>query len=50
MLTKYTGNYSDVLKHWWFDDKQSNKLAQAKQNDSNLPVGEIEHTYWKDLK
>ena len=49
MLTKYTGDYSDILKHWWFDDQQTEKLEQSKQSNSNLPVGKIEHTYWKDL-
>ena len=50
MLTKYSGSYSDILIHWWFDDSNSADLTEAIEANSNLPVGDIEHTYWKDLK
>ncbi|MFL3013929.1 MAG: ABC transporter substrate-binding protein [Candidatus Neomarinimicrobiota bacterium] len=50
MLTKYSGSYSDILIHWWFDDANSADLAKAIETNSNLQVGDIEHTYWKDLR
>tara|TARA_X000001036_G_scaffold414283_1_gene429330 strand:- start:6232 stop:8130 length:1899 start_codon:yes stop_codon:yes gene_type:complete len=50
MLTKYSGNYTDILKHWWFESSKSEELDKAKQNNSDLPVGDIENTYWKDFK
>ena len=50
MLTKYSGSYSDILIHWWFDDTNSADLTEAIKANSNLPVGDIEHTYWKDLR
>ncbi|OUX31904.1 MAG: hypothetical protein CBE24_04375 [bacterium TMED264] len=49
MLEKFSGSYSDILTYWWFDKKQQDELAQAIKNDSNLPIGNIEQTYWKDL-
>ena len=49
MLTKYSGSYSDILIHWWFDDYNSASLSKAIEANSSLPVGDIENTFWKDL-
>ena len=50
MLTKYSGNYSDILVHWWFDDESKKELEEAMNKNVNLDIGNIEHTYWKDMK
>ena len=50
MLTKYSGNYSDILVHWWFDDESKKELEEAMTKNVNLDLGNIEHTYWKDMK
>ena len=50
MLTKYSGNYSDILVHWWFDDESKKELEEAMTKNVNLDPGNIEHTYWKDIK
>ena len=36
MLTKYSGNYTDILKHWWFESIRSEQLDKAKQNNSDF--------------
>ena len=50
MLTKYSGNYSDILVHWWFDDESKKELEEAMTKNVNLDLGKIEHTFWKDMK
>lgn len=50
MLTKYSGNYSDILVHWWFDDESKKELEEAMTKNVNLDLGNIEHTYWKEIK
>ncbi len=50
MLTKYSGSYSDILTHWWFDTDSKTELKSAMENNSKLSIGEIESTYWKDLR
>ena len=50
MLTKYSGSYSDILIHWWFDEFRKSDLSEAIEANVNLPVGDIEHTFWKDIR
>ena len=49
MLTKYGGRFEDILYHWWFDSEKDRTLQNAMKNDQSLPLGDVEHTFWKDL-
>ncbi len=49
MLTKYGGRFEDILYHWWFDAEKDKALQNAMKNNESLPLGETEHTFWKDL-
>ena len=49
MLTKYGGRFEDILYHWWFDPEKDRTLQNAMKNDQSLPLGDVEHTFWKDL-
>ena len=49
MLTKYGGRFEDILYHWWFDSEKDRTLQNAMKNDQPLPLGDVEHTFWKDL-
>ena len=48
MLTKYGGRFEDILYHWWFDTEKDKALQNAMKNNGSLPLGETEHTFWKD--
>ena len=49
MLTKYGGRFEDILYHWWFDSEKDRTLQNAMKNDQSLPLGDVEHTFWKNL-
>ena len=49
MLSKYGGRMEDILYHWWFDDIKAEKLKSAMRSNAQLDVGEMDHTFWKDL-
>jgi len=49
MLSKYGGRFYDILGHWWIDPIKEEALQKAKTNNEKLPIGELEHTFWKDL-
>ena len=49
MLTKYGGRFEDILYHWWFDPEKDKTLQNAMKNNKSIPLGETEHTFWKDL-
>ena len=49
MLTKYGGRLYDVLQHWWFTEEKDILLQEAIKDDKVLPVGDIEHTFWKNI-
>ena len=48
MLTKYGGRFYDILVHWWFDPDKEEALRKAQANNEKLPIGELEHGFWKD--
>ena len=42
MLTKYSGSYSDILIHWWFDDSNKADLSEAiEANSKKEAIAEI---------
>ena len=49
MLSKYGGRMEDILYHWWFDDIKAEKLKSAMRSNAQLDVGDMDHTFWKDL-
>ena len=47
MITKNGGRFEDILAHWWFDDSKESALEKAMNDNTSLPVGEVEQKYWK---
>ena len=47
MITKNGGRFEDILAHWWFDDSKELALEKAMNDNTSLPVGEVEQKYWK---
>ena len=49
MLSKFGGRSEDILYHWWFDEKKASDLENAMQSGAPLEIGDMNHTFWKDL-
>ena len=48
MVDRFVGNYESIYKLWWFDPEKISTLEQAKENDEQLPVNEVDIRYWPD--
>lgn len=49
MVSRYTGDFRSIFNYWWIDAEKKAALEEAMKNDTKLPVGETEHTYWLDV-
>ncbi len=49
MVSRYGGDYRSIYTYWWIDSEKEQTLEEAMQNNTSLPVGELEVTYWPDL-
>lgn len=45
-----TGDHTDLLSLWWFDDQKEAALKEAMKNDMALPVGDTDVNFWRVKK
>ena len=48
MFSRYVGEYWDSLYYWWYDNNKDNRLKDAVENGSSLPLKPIDMKYWPD--
>ena len=48
MLDRFEGDYDSIYNLWWFDPEKVNQLEKAMENDTQLPVSEIDIKFWPD--
>ncbi|OQY28159.1 MAG: hypothetical protein B6244_08150 [Candidatus Cloacimonetes bacterium 4572_55] len=46
MADRYVGDYESIYKLWWFEPDKVNALSEAMENDTTLPIGELENKFW----
>ncbi|MBD3306481.1 hypothetical protein GF348_08895 [candidate division KSB3 bacterium] len=39
---------NDIISHWWYDETKEQALQDAMDDDTSLPVGEVEVRYWEE--
>jgi hypothetical protein len=39
---------NDIISHWWYDEAKEQALQDAMDDDTSLPVGEVEVRYWEE--
>ena len=48
MFSRYVGEYWDSFYYWWYDENKDNRLKEAVENGSSLPLKPIDMKYWPD--
>ena len=48
MVNRYGGNYASIFDLWWYAPEQDKRLQEATENDTPLPVGDLDIRYWPD--
>ena len=46
MVDRFVGDRQSIFFLWWFDPEKQARLKDAKQNDRQLPVKDIDIKYW----
>ena len=46
MFTRFQGDYWDMFRYWWMDDKKAERLKNAKDSGEKLPQAEMDMMFW----
>jgi len=46
----YVGDWRTPLSHWWIDSSKENKLNNARDNNTSLPIQPTNIDYWNRIK
>ena len=46
MFTRFQGDYWDMFRYWWMDDKKAERLKNAKDSGKKLPQAEMDMMFW----
>ena len=46
MFTRFQGDYWDMFRYWWMDDKKTERLKNAKDSGEKLPQAEMDMMFW----
>jgi microcin C transport system substrate-binding protein len=46
MIDRFVGNRESIFFLWWFDPKKEARLETAMNNDTSLPVGDVDIKFW----
>jgi microcin C transport system substrate-binding protein len=46
MVDRFVGNRESIFFLWWFDPEKEARLEAAMENDTSLPVGEVDIKFW----
>jgi len=46
MVDRFVGNRESIFFLWWFDPEKEARLKAAMENDTSLPVGEVDIKFW----
>ncbi len=48
VVSRYGGDYRSVFGNWWIDPEKEARLEEAKVNGKQLPVTEVDITFWPE--
>ncbi len=48
MVSRYTGDYRSIFRYWWVDPEKEKALEDAMNNNTSLPVGELDVMFWPE--
>ena len=48
MLDRFVGSWDSIYYLWWFDPEKVDRLEKAMENDTQLPVSDIDIRFWPD--
>jgi len=46
MIDRFVGNRESIFFLWWFDPEKEARLETAMNNDTSLPVGDVDIKFW----
>ena len=46
MVDRFVGNRESIFFLWWFGPEKEARLKAAMENDTSLPVGEVDIKFW----
>tara|TARA_S200000501_G_C20868918_1_gene763349 strand:+ start:2164 stop:4089 length:1926 start_codon:yes stop_codon:yes gene_type:complete len=48
MVSRFGGDYTSIFSYWWFDPEKVERLENAMENGTSLPVDELDIKFWPE--
>ena len=48
MVDRFVGDRQSIFFLWWFDPEKETRLKKAMQNDTQLPINDVDFRFWSN--